>query len=89
MGGRVGLLGERDRRQRLLDLTDSGRELERRLTENQRKRFARAFREAGPEAVEGFHRVLLNIIDERNRDRFDHREEGPGRARPPRRAAGR
>jgi DNA-binding MarR family transcriptional regulator len=80
--------GERDRRQRLLDLTESGRELERRLTENQRKRFARAFREAGPEAVEGFHRVLLNIIDERNRDRFDHREKGPGRARPPRRAAG-
>ena len=37
--------GERDRRQRLLDLTESGRELERRLTENQRNasraRFAR------------------------------------------------
>ncbi len=85
--------GERDRRQRLLDLTETGRELERRLTENQRKRFARAFREAGPEAVEGFHRVLFNIIDERNRDRFEQREEGtgrtPGRKAPPRRAAGR
>jgi DNA-binding MarR family transcriptional regulator len=89
--------GERDRRQRLLDLTGTGRELERRLTENQRKRFARAFRDAGPEAVEGFHRVLFNIIDERNRGRFERREEGPGRAagRPPghtgpaRRAAGR
>jgi DNA-binding MarR family transcriptional regulator len=69
--------GERDRRQRLLDLTARGRELEQRLTENQRKRFARAFREAGPEAVEGFHRVLFNIIDERNRGRFE-RHEGPG-----------
>ncbi|MCH8154927.1 MAG: MarR family transcriptional regulator [Proteobacteria bacterium] len=66
--------GERDRRQRLLELTGTGRELERRLTENQRKRFARAFREAGPEAVEGFHRVLFNIIDERNRGRFERRE---------------
>jgi hypothetical protein len=74
--------------------------LERRLTENQRKRFARAFREAGPEAVEGFHRVLFNIIDERNRDRFERHEDGPGRTPgrrpgqppgrrgPPRRAAG-
>jgi DNA-binding MarR family transcriptional regulator len=66
--------GERDRRQRLLELTDPGRALERRLTENQRSRIARAFREAGAEAVEGFNRVLLNIIDERNRGRFDHRE---------------
>lgn len=69
--------GVRDRRQRLLDLTARGRELEQRLTENQRKRFARAFREVGPEAVEGFHRVLFNIIDERNRGRFE-RHEGPG-----------
>ena len=66
--------GARDRRQRLLDLTDQGRALERRLTENQRSRVARAFREAGAEAVEGFHRVLLNIIDEGNRGRFDRRE---------------
>ncbi len=70
--------GERDRRQRLLDLTDQGRALERRLTENQRSRVARAFREAGAEAVEGFHRVLLNIIDERNRGRFDRRETPAG-----------
>jgi DNA-binding MarR family transcriptional regulator len=66
--------GERDRRQRLLELTDQGRALERRLTENQCSRVARAFREAGAEAVEGFHRVLFNIIDERNRGRFDRRE---------------
>ncbi len=88
--------GERDRRQRLLNLTENGHDLERRLTETQRKRVAGAFREAGPEAVEGFYRVLFNIIDPRNRDRFEHREDGPGRATgraaglsgPPRRAAG-
>ena len=72
--------GARDRRQRLLDLTDQGRTLERRLTENQRSRIARAFREAGAEAVEGFHRVLFNIIDERNRGRFDRRETASGGA---------
>ncbi len=62
--------GQSDRRQRLLELTQTGQALERRLTENQRTRIARAFRVAGAEAVEGFHRVLLNIIDEGNRARF-------------------
>ena len=38
--------GARDRRQRLLELTDQGRALERRLTENQRSRVARACRNA-------------------------------------------
>jgi hypothetical protein len=37
--------------------------------------------------------VLFNIIDERNRGRFERREEGPGQAPgrtgPPRRATGR
>jgi DNA-binding MarR family transcriptional regulator len=70
--------GARDRRQRLLELTQTGQALERRLTENQRTRFARAFREAGAEAVEGFHRVLFNIIDERNRTRFAHQETTAG-----------
>jgi DNA-binding MarR family transcriptional regulator len=50
--------GIQDRRQRLLSLTDSGRALERQLWEQQRIRIARAFREAGPQAVEGFRRVL-------------------------------
>src|SRR4051812_26585476 len=44
--------GERDRRQRLLDLTEKGLELERRLSENQRTRVARAYREAGAQAVD-------------------------------------
>jgi DNA-binding MarR family transcriptional regulator len=64
--------GARDRRQRLLDLTPKGRELERRLSEPQRARVANAYRQAGARAVEGFRRVLLGIIaDEDDRRRFE------------------
>src|SRR5580704_8310873 len=38
--------GSRDRRQRLLELTEKGVELERQLSETQRQRIARAYREA-------------------------------------------
>ena len=63
--------GARDRRQRLLDLTPKGRELERQLSEPQRARVANAYRQAGTRAVEGFRRVLLAIIaDEDDRRRF-------------------
>lgn len=60
--------GARDRRQRLLELTEAGQELERRLSEPQRQRFARAYRAAGAEAVEGFRTVLMGLIDEAHRD---------------------
>lgn len=64
--------GSRDRRQRLLELTDKGVELERQLSENQRQRIARAYREAGAQAVEGFRRVMLGIIGgEADRRRFE------------------
>lgn len=69
--------GHRDRRQRLLELTEKGIELERALTERQRGRIARAYREAGAEAVEGFRKVMLGLIDEADRARFPLR--GPGR----------
>jgi DNA-binding MarR family transcriptional regulator len=62
--------GLRDRRQRLLTLSPKGVELERQLTENQRKLLARAYREAGAEAVEGFRKVMLNIMNEDDRGRF-------------------
>jgi len=63
--------GARDRRQRLLDLTPKGRELERQLSEPQRARVANAYLQAGTRAVEGFRRVLLGIIaDEDDRRRF-------------------
>jgi DNA-binding MarR family transcriptional regulator len=63
--------GARDRRQRLLDLTLKGYELERQLSESQRARVANAYRRAGAQAVEGFRGVLLEIIaDEDDRRRF-------------------
>jgi DNA-binding MarR family transcriptional regulator len=65
--------GPRDRRQRLLQLTPKGVDLERLLTEKQRGRIAQAYREAGAEAVEGFRKVMLGMIDEADRTRFPPR----------------
>jgi DNA-binding MarR family transcriptional regulator len=64
--------GDRDRRQRLLELTAAGRELERRLSAPQRARVAAAFRAAGALAVAGFRTVLLGIIAaDEDRRRFE------------------
>lgn len=68
--------GIRDRRQRLLELTAKGVQLERQLTEQQRQRVARAYSEAGPMAVEGFRKVMVELIDQGDRARFPGR---PGR----------
>ena len=46
-----------------------GAELERRLTERQSRRIARAYREAGASAIEGFRAVLRGIINEEDRQR--------------------
>jgi DNA-binding MarR family transcriptional regulator len=63
--------GSHDRRQRLLELTPKGRELERELSEPQRARIATAYRQAGPQAVDGFRKVMLEIIaGEDDRRRF-------------------
>jgi DNA-binding MarR family transcriptional regulator len=62
--------GATDRRQRLLSLTELGAELERKLTEEQRALVARAYRSAGAEAVEGFRKVLLGLINDGDRARF-------------------
>ena len=59
-----------DRRQRLLELAEKGFQLERELTQNQRTRIANAYREAGAEAVEGFRKVMLGIINETDRRKF-------------------
>ena len=64
--------GPNDRRQRLLELTAKGRELERELSEPQRTRVANAYCQAGGPAVEGFRKVLLEIIaSDEDRRRFD------------------
>jgi DNA-binding MarR family transcriptional regulator len=63
--------GARDRRQRLLELTERGRELEERLSAPQRARVGAAYKRAGAAAVDGFRKVLLGIIaDEADRRRF-------------------
>lgn len=63
--------GRQDRRQRLLYLTDKGRALESELAAIQRKKLARAYREAGADAVAGFWRVLAGLIDEDHRDEIE------------------
>jgi DNA-binding MarR family transcriptional regulator len=64
--------GTRDRRQRLLELTTKGRELEAQLTAAQRARIARAYRDAGADAVEGFRKVMLGIMSsDEDRARFE------------------
>ena len=55
--------GRRDRRQRLLELTEPGRELCERLNRLQRRRLAAACRAAGAEAVAGFREVLRGLIE--------------------------
>jgi DNA-binding MarR family transcriptional regulator len=58
-----------DRRRKQLSLSDKGKTLEGELTAVQMERFARAYREAGAEAVEGFRRVLTGIINPDDRAR--------------------
>jgi DNA-binding MarR family transcriptional regulator len=71
--------GPQDGRQRLLELTEKGRELQHRLFELQRARVGAAYRKAGSQAVDGFRKVLLGIIsNEGDRRRFDPRR-GPKR----------
>lgn len=59
--------GSRDRRQRQLYLTDKGAALERECSRAQQARVARAYREAGAEAVAGYRKVLSGLINEADR----------------------
>ena len=60
--------GVEDRRQRCLYLTEEGRKLEQKLSRVQRDLVARAFREAGGDAVAGYRKVLAGLINASNRD---------------------
>ena len=60
--------GAQDRRRRLLFLTDKGETLFEELVGLQRKRVSRAYREAGPEAVEGYIKVMIGLLNESERD---------------------
>ena len=77
--------GTVDRRQRLLELTQAGIELERQLSQSQRDRIARAYLEAGVEAVEGYRKVLLGMINTEDQQnvrsrsfRFSEFDDGDG-----------
>jgi len=78
--------GKRDQRQRLLSLTDKGRELEQRLTDTQRRRFAAAYKAAGAEAVAGFRAVLTGIMDPADVARME--DGSPGGEDQPERSGG-
>lgn len=69
--------GASDRRQRLLALTDKGAALERRLFERQRETIMRAYREAGPTAVEGFRRVMRGLMGNEARELLKLLEDEP------------
>jgi DNA-binding MarR family transcriptional regulator len=69
--------GRSDRRQRLLTLTEKGAALERRLFDRQRETVMRAYREAGPAAVEGFRRVMHGLMGEQARAACDTLEGPP------------
>ena len=69
-------IGQKDRRERHLFLTETGRTLEKQLSTTQHKRMRDAFRAAGPEAVSGFRKVLETMMDQKMQDIFEelHRE---------------
>ncbi|MEY8838900.1 MarR family winged helix-turn-helix transcriptional regulator [Cribrihabitans sp. XS_ASV171] len=56
-------IGTTDKRERNLFLTEAGKSLESRLSDAQRARMRTAYKEAGPEAVAGFRRVLEAMMD--------------------------
>jgi len=71
--------GRADRRQRLLHLTEKGATLERRVFEAQREWVQRAYREAGPEAVEGFRAVMRGLMGDDARAQLEALERAKPR----------
>ncbi|MFP6698570.1 MAG: MarR family transcriptional regulator [Alphaproteobacteria bacterium] len=60
--------GSRDRRQRLLSLTAKGLTPFAELSGPQKARVARAYREAGAEAVAGYRKVLADLLNAEERE---------------------
>ena len=56
-------VGTADKRERHLYLTEKGVALETALSDAQRARMRSAYKEAGPEAVQGFKKVLEAMMD--------------------------
>ncbi len=70
-------IGNRDKRERHLFLTEAGETLERALSDAQRERMRDAYRNAGPEAVAGFRQVLEAMMDPEMRTHFRSLRETP------------
>ncbi len=64
--------GTRDRRQRLLRLTEAGEKLENELFDALRERLSAAYASAGQAAVGGFWAVLEGLIPPEERKRIDN-----------------
>jgi DNA-binding MarR family transcriptional regulator len=62
--------GAQDRRQRLLQLTGKGQELEKLLTTEQRARIAAAYQAVDAPSIAGFRDVMLGIMNDDTRRRF-------------------
>ncbi|MDA7425848.1 MarR family winged helix-turn-helix transcriptional regulator [Thalassococcus lentus] len=71
-------VGRVDKRERHLFLTEDGAALERELSEAQRARMRAAYKQAGPEAVLGFRRVLEAMMDPDMRRQYRDLQEGRG-----------
>lgn len=63
-------VGNADKRERHLYLTEAGAALERKLSDAQRSRMRAAYRAAGPQSVAGFRRVLEAMMDPDMRRRY-------------------
>ena len=68
-------IGTHDKRERHLFLTDTGSALETELSTAQRERMRLAYREAGPEAVQGFRAVLEAMMDPDLRHHFNQMKD--------------
>ncbi|WP_227444696.1 MarR family winged helix-turn-helix transcriptional regulator [Cognatishimia sp. F0-27] len=71
-------VGRVDKRERHLFLTEEGKALERELGDAQRARMRAAYKQAGPEAVAGFRRVLEAMMDPDMRRQYQSLREGRG-----------
>lgn len=63
-------VGEKDRRQRLLRLTPTGRLLEHQLFEGMHRNMSQAYAISGEEAVSGYWMVMQNLMNEDVREQF-------------------
>ena len=62
-------IGEQDKRERRLFLTENGRAFEQDLAEVQQARLREAYAQSGADAVKGFRQVLKALMDE---DQMEH-----------------